>query len=45
MDKAGPTHVYHNTISLPVTMLLIGAIVNGGAVIAMFVITIGEEVG
>ena len=45
MDKAGATCVYNKTISLPVTILLIGTIVNDGAVIAMFVLTTREEAG
>ena len=45
MNKAGTRYAYNKTISLPVTMLLIGAIVNDGAVIAMFVLTTREEAG
>lgn len=47
--KTGPTYfymcIYNVTISLPVTVLLIGAIVNDCVDTIMFVISIREEMG
>ena len=45
MNKAGTRCAYNKTIDLPVAILLIDAIVNDGAVIAMFMITSRVEVG